>query len=543
MKRLFFTIWSAFICCCLPMFAAGNARAIMFYKLNLTESAQEMFRKNLADNANKAETCYYLGKIALQMGQPDSASYYFNEGLKANPDDVYNHIGIAQLLLISDKAKGSAALSQILSGKNKKDPGICLAVAAAYLETSNTDYNTVIENVLKDNDKNSDIYIFKGDAARRNKNYGDACVQYEQAIYYNPKAEEAYLKYAQVYENKNPDLAMDMLNKLLTVNPDSELAYREKAEVCFASGHFNDAAANYEKYLSFEIAPSDHDLERYASILFYNKEYDKAMSYVSRVLSENPRDQVMNRLQMYINSEKTQTPELLAQANSYMTSYSPGEYIPLDYLYYGRTLMSAKKTQDAIIQFNKALELNGDKAEAYRALAEAYESIESYDQAIRTNRIFMNKLPNEFKASDYLVLGKEYYFAGNALPAADSLKKQPFLQTADSLFTEVTRRSPDNSLGFIWKARALSSLDPETTKGLAKPAYEKIITLLEAEGKDKKKLSEAYNYMGFYYFVANDLPASLTFWNKTLTIDPENQTAKKAIQGINDQMNGKKTSR
>lgn len=539
MKRLFFAVYSVLFCCSLPLFAADNARAIMFYKLNLPGSAEDMLKKNLSDNTKKAETCYYLGKIALQNGQPDSAGYYFNEGLKASPDYVYNNIGNAQLLLATDKAKGSSVLNQI-AVKNKKDVAIDLAVAGAYLETNNADYNPIIENLLKDNDKNPAVYIFKGDVARHNKNFGDACVQYEQAIYYDPKAEEAYLKYAQVYRTMNPNLALEMLNKLLSVNPQSELAYREMAEVNFASGHFNDASANYEKYLSFEVAPSEHDLERYASILFYNKEYDKAMGYVTKILSENPRNLVMNRLRMYINSDKTQTPELLEQANSFMNSYTPKEYIPLDYLYYGRTLMNAKKTQEAITQFNKALQMNEEKVEAYRGLAEAYESLESYEQAIQTNLLFKNKLPNEFKASDYLALGKEYYLAGNTLPATDVNKRQSYFQSADSLFTEVTRRSPDNSLGYIWKARALSSMDPETTKGLAKPFYEKVITILEPEGKDKKKLSESYNYMGFYYFVTNDLQTSMNFWNKTLALDPENATAKKAVQGIKDQMNQKK---
>lgn len=515
--------------------AADNFRAILFYKMNLLESAEEMFQSNRNNEANSAETDYFLGCIALKKGQQDSATAYFAEGLKSNSDFIYNKIGEAHIQLLKDPQRGKAMLDQLLSGRNKREIGLNLAVATILLEQNHPGYSVLIEELLRENEKNPSIYILRGDALLKRELYGEACTQYEHAIYYDATAEEAYLKYAEVYRVTNPTLALETLAKLLTINPNSELAYREMAEVNFSSGNFKEAALHYDKYLSFTSIPSRQDLVHYATVLFYNKEYTKALQHVDNLLAKDPKDQVTNRLKMYINVEMALSPEIVTQAESYMRSFESKEYIALDYIYYGRLLIKAKRMGDATYQFAKAIQADETKVEAYRELADLYETMDNHEQAITTYQAFKQRHPTELKATDYLAFGKNYYFAGSSLPAADSLKRPSYFQQADLQFIEVTERSPENPLGYIWRARALASLDPETTKALAKPYYEKVIALLEIEGKDKKKLTEAYNYLGFYYYVINDYPMSKTFWNKTLGVDPTNETAQKAVEAINAQ--------
>src|SRR4028118_1451659 len=71
---------------------------------------------------------------------------------------------------------------------------------------------------------------------------------------------------------------------------------------------------------------------------------------------------------------------------------------------------------------------------------------------------------------------------------------------ADSSFSKVTQLVPTYIPGFLYKARVEANLDPESTKGLAKPTYEKVIQLSEADpSKNGKNLVEAYGYLGYYY--------------------------------------------
>jgi tetratricopeptide (TPR) repeat protein len=93
--------------------------------------------------------------------------------------------------------------------------------------------------------------------------------------------------------------------------------------------------------------------------------------------------------------------------------------------------------------------------------------------------------------------------------------------------------TPNSYLGPFWRARANSSIDKETTLGLAKPYYEKSLEILVKDSvKYKKELSEIYNYLGFYYYVKEDKQNSLDNWKKLLELDPENQKALEVIKSL-----------
>ena len=66
------------------------------------------------------------------------------------------------------------------------------------------------------------------------------------------------------------------------------------------------------------------------------------------------------------------------------------------------------------------------------------------------------------------------------------------------------------------------------------PYYEKVMDMLLSKNEPKynSALIECYSYLGYYYLLKSDYPASKEFWNKILAIDPANATAKKALEGI-----------
>ncbi|MEG1188572.1 MAG: tetratricopeptide repeat protein [Bacteroidales bacterium] len=539
-KILLIVIGFVFALPALPV--SNNAHAILYYRLDLFESANKLLQQKLlssgATNDDKAEACFYLGNIALKTQKADSAGYYFSKAKEFEPGSPYAFIGDGILVLSKDKKQAEAYFDEALSGKNKKDPFIAIVVARAYFDNNTNDYQEMVSEMKDKYDKLPDIYILEGDIMCHQQKYGEASSLYEQAIYFDPKCEEAYLKYARVYENLNPDLALDMLQKLLAISPNSEIAYLQMADIAFNKGDFTMAADNYNKYLSTGIESSPHDITRYTTILFYNKEYDKAMKYIDEGLAADPNNMVMHRLKMYINGNRNELNT--EQAEAFMKKFPESEYIPLDYIFYGRMLKESKNYAQACSQFETALKMDPSKTEIYKDLAETYELTNDYKQAIESYRQFFSGNSQEAAPSDYLAYGQVYYFAANALKGTpDSVYQKTYLTKADSLFTIVTDKSPNNCLGYFWRARALSFIDYETTQGLAKPFYEKVLTILEPEGKDKKKIIECYSYLGFYYYVATDYQNSLTYWNKALVIDPENEVAKRAIAGINEQMKKK----
>jgi len=133
--------------------------------------------------------------------------------------------------------------------------------------------------------------------------------------------------------------------------------------------------------------------------------------------------------------------------------------------------------------------------------------------------------------SDLFLYGRLNYYAATDSAYQD---KQPlYLAEADTIFAQVAAKVPDNYLGNFWRARVNSLRDPETTQGLAKPYYEAALSILEQKPDSiKSVLVECNSYLGYYYFVKEDYNQSKLYWNKILEIDPGNETATKALQGI-----------
>lgn len=56
----------------------------------------------------------------------------------------------------------------------------------------------------KINPRSAIASVLEGDIAVAKKEAGTACQLYEQAIFFDPKCEEAYLKFADVYKGSEP---------------------------------------------------------------------------------------------------------------------------------------------------------------------------------------------------------------------------------------------------------------------------------------------------------------------------------------------------
>mgnify|MGYP002131462864 CR=1 FL=1 len=108
---------------------------------------------------------------------------------------------------------------------------------------------------------------------------------------------------------------------------------------------------------------------------------------------------------------------------------------------------------------------------------------------------------------------------------------------ADSTFKSMSVKFPDHYLGYLSSARTNSALDPETTEGLAKPYYEKALeVMLPSQNERKAEILECYRYLGYYYYVKNELVQSKTFWNKVLEIDPTDAVSLQVIKSIDSNL-------
>lgn len=425
----------------------------------------------------------------------------------------------------------------LLKGKNKKNVDLVTSVARAYLDAGKLpEAENYLELAKKANSKDPKVSVLEGDIALARKDVGKACQLYEQSIYFDPNYREGYLKYAQAYKSASPSQAIEKLQQLKTIAPDCVEADKELAEVYCTNNRFGKAAETYAKFIDTPVATEDDRL-KYAFALFLNHDFEKSLQVARKGLEKNARHAAFNRLAMYNNTDLKRYEEAERYANAFFNASDNADYSYLDYRYCGALLSALKKYDQAVIEYGKALEKDSSQIDVWREISDVYEQNNDYAKAIAAYRKYYDALAQDKKTPETLFqLGRLYYGEGIS---ADTSAVQPAdrtaaLQSADSVFALVSSQAPESYLGDIWRARTNSAIDPETTEGLAKPYYEKVADLLQAKNDPKYNaaLIECYSYLGYYYLLKSDYPASKEFWNKILAIDPTNATAKKALDGI-----------
>lgn len=434
-------------------------------------------------------------------------------------------------LIKTNPSAASEAFDDMLKGKSKKDIGLLLEIGRAYLQAGK--YAEAIgyaDRAKEIYPKCAEAYLLSGDVAMAKNDVNQASADYNQAIFLDENCAEAYLKYAEVYQKVNPQLSLEMLERLQIKFPDDIRVNKQMGDIYYDMGEYGKAIAAYEGYMS-KGEPSAQDYVRHAMLLYLNKEFDRSLESVRKGKVLQADNQVLKRLDMYNNYELGNYDAGVESAIALFKDPDDPELIYLDYVYWGRLLGAKEQYEEAILQFKKALALDENQADVYRDMATMYEKLEDYPNAIATFQTYMSALKTPSDVGDLFLYGRlNYYVAADS----SSIANRPhYLAKADTAFARVMKHAPDNYLGSFWRARTNSLLDPETTQGLAKPHYETALAILEKKpDASVPVLVECLSYLGYYYFIKEDYPLSKYYWNEILAIDPDNQTAKTALEGI-----------
>lgn len=545
MKRnfLFFSflfLMSAFVN--LSSLKAKDGQGIAYYNAGFPQSAKTLLLEELvAGSANQAETCFYLGNIYFEESKQDSASFYFKKGLAADPMSALNTIGLAMLQIKTNSVAADQDIENALKGKNKKDADLIIAAARAYLVNGRIEKASLYqERAQKAKPKYAPAFVLLGDIELAQEKVGDACRNYEQAIYFDAACKEAYIKYARAYKGVNTALSIEMLGRLKEQVPTFLLAEKELADIYYSTNDFDKAAEAYDRFLQSGNYTTQ-DLTKYAMTLFLSHNFAKSLEVAKIGLAKNPRNPVFNRLAMYNNTDLKQYDEAIKAADLFFNQSDKPDFSYLDYMYYGHALRETKQFDSAIVQYESALKLDSTKVDLWKDISEMYDAKSDYNNAISSYAKYMNALSADKKTPDVIIAFGKMYYSQSSVPTISAEIKKDALIKADSLFAQVASLEPDNYRGNFWRARTNSIIDEDSTKisakplqGLAKPFYEETAKIVEAKADPRYNsvAVECYSYLGYYYLVKEDYPVSKSYWNKILVIDPTNVTAKKALEGI-----------
>jgi len=523
---------------------AKDAQGIAYYKAGFPQVAKPLLLKEFdTDSLTRSETCFYLGNIYFGENKADSAAIFYKKGLTSKEVSVLNTIGLAMLKIKTDQKTADQEIQNVTNLKtSRKNPDYFIAAANAYLVNGLIDQAVIyLEKAKNLKPKYALVAVLAGDIELAKKNVGNACSNYELAILYDENCKEAYVKYARAYRNVNTALAIEKLNQLKLKEPSFLLVDKELADIYYMNNEFDKAAELYGSYLKSGNTSSE-DLVKYAMTLFFNHEFAKSLEIANSGHAKSPRNPAFNRLAMYNNTDLKQFDDAIKSADLLFNQSDKPDYNYLDYRYYGQALRETKKYDLAIIEYKKAIDMDSSKVELWKDISDMYNDNSDYKNAIANYLTYENLLPQDKKDVEITYqLGRLYYSLGNSDKDSANVKKSALLK-ADSVFTKVVTLDPTNYRGYIWRARTNFALDPETVQGLAKPYYEQTIPIVEAKADPKYNpvILECCRYLGYYFYLKKDFTESKLYWNKILVIDPANDMALKAIDGIDKSLKGKK---
>ncbi len=519
----------ALICSSSLLKAQSLAEAKIFTSNEQFESASSMFKVIIEKFPSKGDYWFYYGESLLLNDNQDSAKYAYNEGIKNDPSNPLNYVGIGKVSkLEKDFANAQQSFVKAINLGAGKNPEVLIRLAEAQIKIEKKDLTQAF-SYLKDAEKlqpaNPEIQILNGDAFLENNDGSNAIKFYEKAQTLDPKSPLAMVRIGQLWTRARNYVgkdgakgALEYYNSAIAIAPDYAPAYRELGELFAKAQRYEVAKTNYAKYL--ELSKNNLSAKiRYASFLFLTKNYKESLEQINSIWQKDTSKVVLYRLAAYSSFETKDPVNGLKYMISFFNKQIESKFIPSDFAYFGKLLAANGQDSLAILNINKAIEkdtvtavdLYSDLAAIYAKQKKYAEAIVNYQKKISLGKAITN---------DYYRLGQAFYY----------IKE---FGKADTAFSKVIETQPKLVTGYFWRARANTNLDPDSKLGLAKPFYEEYVLRAEPDSsKYVKDLIEAYKYLGYYYYQLKDYINSRIWWEKVKAIDPNDKQANDALSDM-----------
>jgi tetratricopeptide (TPR) repeat protein len=536
MKRITLSLASVLAMFALSAQSVDEGAQQMYYERY--QSAENTFHNLLKQDPNNISAWYYLAKDYLLEDELKKAGDSLQLAPAGVKEDPWYKVAYGAILLQQNKSSDAANLfNDALKDTKEKDAGILAAVADAQIRAKAGYANNAVDllnKAIKRDKKNAALYVLLGDAYMKLSNGSEAFKAYQQAIDVNDKYAAAYHKLGEIFvTQKNPASYVDYFQKAIAVDPN----YAPSLYRLYVYQFNRDPAKAmeyYKQYLSRSDASIDNQYDL-ADLLYLNKQYDQAIQKANSIVKAEG-DKVQPRLYKLISYSYTEQKDS-AKAFDYMQNYFAKEAdsnkVAKDYLLMGNLLTSVKHDDStAFVYFNKAVDLEKDSTELvkyYKKFADIAANDKNYSEQAKW-------------------LGK-YYKSSNKATNIDLFNwalahyRADEFAAADSAFGIYVSKYPDQSFGYYWQAKARAMQDKDMSQGLAVPAYQKLIEVLDKIPTDanyKKWKVEALAYLAAYETnTKKDYAEAVDYFQKVLEVDPQNADAKKYIDVLEKNIDDK----
>jgi tetratricopeptide (TPR) repeat protein len=475
---------------------------------------------------------FNLGTGLLITGNTAEALTTFDKGIAADPKNALNYVGKGRVALKQNKlADAEAEFKKATDMTKSKNAEVLAAIGEAWMDKPELAARAkpILEASIG-RDKNYKAYMLLGDFYAKQGNGGNAISNYENAAGIAPKDGAPHYKVGLIYTRSgNIEAAKEAFTKAITVDPTYTGAYRQLAKEYYNAKDCDNAVKNQQKYMELTENP-DAGLMAMGFYQFMCKNYPKANDLFKQTDTKGLLK--ATGIRFYANSLALSEdfPGAKQMFERFFALDTADDEAASDWKTYGDVLEKIgeklskpeKRPYDSLaaIAYEKSLSIDPKQTKLQEALADILlndlrhtkDAVAAYQKLIA--------LRGKAVSGDVFKLGQAFYY------------DQQF-DSAAARFTQLGVMQPTMTVGPLWSGRSHAQLDPESTQGLAKPDFEKVIEIGSADPvKYKADLVQAYSYMGYYYYLQKDLNESLKNWKKVLELDTNNAQAKTAVKSI-----------
>jgi Flp pilus assembly protein TadD len=486
-------------------------------------SAKSVFEKLLASNPNNLEAIYWLGQTYIANGDVDAARSLYQKALSTNGNAPLVMVGMGQVNLIDGKKAEAKQLfeSAITTSKGKKgnNPDVLNAVGRAnvmsYTERKpNGDLDYAIAKLneaaqLAPN--NPDIFLNLGNAYRKKHDGSEAALAYRKAGNFAP----ALYRTASLYRTQNNwEVVIENLNNTVTADPKFAPAYLDLYDYYLNTKRDFTTA---EKYASQYRNTADASVENdylLAQTYYVQQKFADAITVGKNIISktQNPKPRVY-RLLAYSYLGSKDTASACENTNQFLAKAGEEDLRGQDYLLHAT---ACGKNDPTVIREDvlKAVQMDSVLSRQVSMLNEAADNAKANGQKL---------LEAELHLISYQLRGAKSDPNELVSYIAVPLYLGGAYQKADSIAKVYIGLQPNSIHGYYWSALALSAIDTSMKEGLAMPAWEKVLTLAEADKSLASQGVKAATTLAIYYNnIKADRATAITYVNRGLALDPTN---------------------
>lgn len=502
------------------------------------ENEQYDQARSVLTSINDAESKYYLGDILLKEGDLEGAKAQFQAGIQEEEKFPLNYVGLGRIDFLNENieaGQANFARAEEQLRRRVRDPRTFIEIMKAYGQAGMYDKGVEYgQKAIEVDDENPSLFIALGDiyALRDGTNLSNAVANYDKAIAIDPENPEVYTRLAVAwFRAQNMQRAEEFLAKAIQIDPEFAPAYRTKADIYYLSDSLQAAIDIYEtKYLTLSNR-SCEALTTYVQMLFMNGDAEKANKEIAGLRQNCSGIPQMDRMEG-IAAYETGDYQTAATALEKFTSSNPEDMIqPFDYIYLGKAYAQLGQSDKISGILDKAIAISDSTNQesimrVYDEMITAFEEAEKWAEAGDVYQEKIDKFESyREKNSDLQNMAIAYTKAGD-------------FGKADQAIGQLIEREPDFIGGYVMRAQIAAQ--DTTDIAAAKPHYEKVVELTvdnPDEGNNKRYLSEAYQYLGQYYYQQEprDIDRTIEYYEKWYALDQSNSQVKEAIDALKKQ--------